>query len=216
MSLPPITSENAHTQAPAQPRPMGPLTVALIAISILVGLWSGLGKDEAVLERLYITLNDSGTHQLPEVLHGEVWRLITPIFIHYGIMHIAFNLFTLFDLGTAIEKRLSTKFLLTFVLVCGVGSNYAQFWFGGPYFGGMSGVVYGLLGFVWIWSTFSPRAGFRLHKQTVLMMLIWFVACWVGFLGPIANYAHTAGLLIGMAWGFSVAQQDRPAEPSLG
>ena len=72
----------------------------------------------------------------------------------------------------------------------------------GPVFGGMSGVVYGLLGYVWIRGKFDPGSGLYLHSYTVTMMIIWFVACLTGVLGPIANTAHAAGLVMGMAWGY--------------
>ena len=71
-----------------------------------------------------------------------------------------------------------------------------------PYFGGMSGVVYGLLGYCWMQGKFNPAFGAVLNKQTVIMMLGWFVLCWTGLLGPIANWAHTAGLLAGILWGY--------------
>ena len=66
----------------------------------------------------------------------------------------------------------------------------------------MSGVVYGLLGYIWIRGKFDPGSGLYLHSSTVIMMLIWFFACLSGYLGQIANTAHTVGLLMGMAWGF--------------
>jgi membrane associated rhomboid family serine protease len=69
-------------------------------------------------------------------------------------------------------------------------------------FGGMSGVVYGLLAYVWMQGRYNQRFGYALHKSTAVMMLVWFVLCWTGLLGPIANWAHTTGLLIGLAWGY--------------
>ena len=66
----------------------------------------------------------------------------------------------------------------------------------------MSGVVYGLLGYIWIQGLRNLGFGYVLHKQTVIMMLGWFILCWTGILGPIANWAHTAGLAIGIAWGY--------------
>ena len=66
----------------------------------------------------------------------------------------------------------------------------------------MSGVVYGLVGYVWIRGKFDAGSGLYLHSSTVTMMLIWFFVCLVGIMGPIANAAHAAGLVSGMAWGF--------------
>jgi GlpG protein len=69
-------------------------------------------------------------------------------------------------------------------------------------FGGMSGVVYALLGYVWMRGKYDPASGLFVPPPTVTMMLIWFVAGWTGILGPIANMAHGAGLVLGMAWGY--------------
>jgi GlpG protein len=90
-----------------------------------------------------------------------------------------------------------------FVLVVAAASNLAEYSFGRtPRFGGMSGVVYALIGYAWIRGRFDPGAGIQLDRQNVIFALIWFVLCFTGLLGPIANYAHGAGLLLGMAWAF--------------
>ena len=78
--------------------------------------------------------------------------------------------------------------------------------FAGPFFGGMSGVVYALLGFVWMKSRFDPASGFHLDKQTVIMMIGWFVLCAANVIPNVANYAHGFGLGIGMLWGFVSAK----------
>ncbi|HWI58437.1 MAG TPA: rhomboid family intramembrane serine protease [Bacillota bacterium] len=73
----------------------------------------------------------------------------------------------------------------------------------------MSGVVYGLLGYIWMRSKFDAGSGLFLHSSTVTMMLIWLVACYTGLLGPIANTAHTVGLLLGMGWGYLSSLRSR-------
>ena len=118
------------------------------------------------------------------------------------VLHIVFNLLWLRDLGTMIEQRQSGWHLLALILVIGTLSNLGQWWMEGPRFGGMSGVVYGLLGYIWIRGKFDPRSGLFLHRETVTMMILWLVLCFTGALGPIANTAHTVGLIAGMAWGF--------------
>ncbi len=139
-------------------------------------------------------------------MNGQVWRLLTPIFIHFGVVHLLFNMLWLKDLGTMIEKLISTRLLLALVLVIGILSNLGQFFFSGPFFGGMSGVVYGLLGYIWMKSKFDPVSRLFLEKQTVVMMIVWFFLCLFGFMGHVANAAHAVGLATGMLWGFVSAK----------
>jgi membrane associated rhomboid family serine protease len=201
---------------PSQPgranHPLLPLaSFSLIGISLLVAALSRLGQKRDVLEHLFIT-NTFATGadvRLPEIASGEAWRLVTPIFIHLGLMHLVFNLLWLRDLGAMIERIDGVARLLVFVLVSGVLSNLGQLYTNGPYFGGMSGVVYGLLGYVWMQSRFNPRAGFVLPTQTVLLMLGWFVACVAGVIPHVANTAHGVGLGIGIIWGFAAAKMQR-------
>ena len=177
---------------------LGRLTGTLLGLSVVVAIMSQLGEKREILDPLFISANDSGT--LPEIAHGQVWRVLTPIFIHFGAIHLIFNLLWLKDLGSVIERVFGWTRLLALVLTSAVLSNLGQFYFTGPYFGGMSGVVYSLFGFVWMRSKFDPACGLRLTTQTVVLMIGWFFFC-MRF-GDIANYAHGIGLAVGMAWGF--------------
>src|SRR6185436_2556750 len=105
---------------------------------------------------------------LPEIRQGEVWRLISPIFVHDWPMpfHLLFNVYALFILGTMIEVRQGTLLLTGLVLTIAPLSNLAQYYVSGPYFCGISGVVYGLFGYIWMTSKFDPDSGFYLHPQT--------------------------------------------------
>ena len=180
------------------------VTATLIVLSLIVALFSNIGRDMQLIHFLFISEYRQG---LPEILNGELWRLFTPALIHFGILHIAFNLLWLYQLGSAIEQRQTSKRMIILIIFISVLSNLAQYIWNGPLFGGMSGVVYGLLGYVWAQGKFNPRPGLNLDKNTTLMMLIWFVVCWLGLVGNIANMAHTIGLFCGLILGMFYSPQ---------
>ena len=188
------------------------LTYLLMIVSAAVAIYSKLGDDMLSIHHLFIAdiLTDGvrigSLPGLVELRAGQFWRLFTPIFIHFGPMHILFNMMMLKDLGTFIESRLGALYLLGLVLVSAAPSNLAQYHWGGPDFGGMSGVVYALFGFMWIRGKFDRTAGWQLNPNTVYWMIGWFVLCLVGIIPHVANACHAVGLLVGMAWGFASAK----------
>jgi len=197
---------------------LAPLTLSLIVISVAVTLLGGLGSKSPLTQWLSITPYEiAGEYlqwdsSLPEIRHGQLWRLVTPIFIHasilassFGLLHILFNMLWLKDLGQMLERTQGKQGLLTKVLVLAVLSNLGQFFLAGPSFGGMSGVVYGLLGYAWMRGRFDLTSGLFVHSQTVMMMTMWFLLCLGGMMGPIANGAHGVGLVVGIVWGYASA-----------
>ncbi len=193
---------------------MGWGTISLLVSSILVTLAIRFGDNQALVQRLSIAelLEIPGRgmvyyQNLLEVRSGQVWRLFTPLFMHFNLLHIIFNMMWMRDLGGMIERQRSTVYLLVFTALAGGLSNVAQFYVGGPSFGGMSGVVYAMLGYVWMQSRYNPWSGFVLHPTIVQMMLIWFLVCLTGLVGSIANTAHGAGLALGVAWGYFTARR---------
>jgi GlpG protein len=184
-----------------------PLTIGLILASIAVGLYTNLGENLARDDALFAaSALDPSPGWLPEVARGQVWRLLTPIFLHFGIMHLLFNMWWLWDLGRILETRRSALELAALVLVIGVGTNVANYAWYGPLAGGMSGVIYGLLGYVWIRGRFDPGSGVFAPGQAVGIMIVWMGLCLTGLMGPVANVAHVGGLAMGMAWGFVSAK----------
>lgn len=190
-----------------------PITLILIAVSIFITVATQFGESKQPLQdRLSIAEATSFDHpgapaaaswmkHLYEVRHGEPWRLITPIFLHFSPLHLLFNMMWMFHLGGAIEMRRGWWRLLTMVLIIAALSNVAQFYASGPNFGGMSGVVYGLFGYIWIRSTYDPESGFYIPPQTIMLMLIWFFVCAFGLVGQVANFAHGGGLIVGVLMG---------------
>jgi GlpG protein len=134
---------------------------------------------------------------------GQWWRLVTPMLIHFGILHLAMNGMWYWELGRRIEARQGSINLIGLTLLFSLVSNYAQYWYSGAnLFGGLSGVLYGLLGHCWIFQLLSPNPAYRLPRGVLVMMLVWLVLCMSGLIsmigfGEIANAAHVSGLLIG-------------------
>lgn len=136
------------------------------------------------------------------LLQGEFWRLITPIFLHFGFMHILFNSLWFKDLGSLLEKIKGRTHYIFFILISATLSNTLQYIaMGRPEFGGLSGVVYALLGFVWVNGHLNEGSEFKLPKRDIVLMVGWYVMCLSGLIGNIANVAHGVGLAIGMVWG---------------
>ena len=181
-------------------------TFALIAASLLVFAINYLagGRVPGVFAPLLFDLG--------KIQSGEWWRLLTPIFLHFGVFHIVFNLLWTWEFGRIIETRHGAAALLALTAMLGVASNFAQFHIGGHgFFGGMSGVIYGYFGYLWIQGLCNRDFGFRLTRPVVYLLLGWFAVAWLGTsLGifkwinlHIANTAHTAGLLGGIIIAFA-------------
>lgn len=195
-----------------------PLTIALIAVAVVVGLATNLGQESppTTLNALRIA-PDLGAPSLDAILAGEVWRLLTPVFVHFSIWHLVFNALMLLSLGGRVEAARGPARLLGLVLLFAVLSNLAEYsldWslsagltYGEPKanFGGLSGVLYGLFGYMWIRGRLDPNSGLALPPDTVVILLGWFVLCLFGVMdtqtSKVANVAHVAGLLAGAAVG---------------
>jgi GlpG protein len=198
-------------------------TFVLIVISVLVSLGSGMGQDirSPMFQAMTITplrIDAAGNLKLglSAIQAGEVWRLVTPIFIHFTPLHLLFNLFLLHNLGGIVERRRGPWRFLGLVIVIAVLSNVAEYFIQfsmttpklielkeSPYFGGMSGVLYGLFGYAWMKTRYEPELGIVLHESSIAFLMIWFFLCLFGLIGPIANTAHAVGLLVGLAIGYA-------------
>jgi GlpG protein len=174
----------------ASPWRRRPVTVAMIAISVV------LAFAEDVLPVDYLMF------WMPAIQQGQVWRLITPIFLHGGLLHLLFNMWWMYDLGTLVETQLRTLRYVALLLVIALVSNVSQYVASGPYFLGMSGVVYGLFGYAWVRGRLDPTCGLYLRPDIAIWMMGWFVLCLVSPQMNVANTAHGAGLACGAALGY--------------
>lgn len=137
------------------------------------------------------------------IREGQVWRLVTPIFLHGNNLHLIGNMYWLIVLGGMVEFRRGSLRYLGLTLLFAVVSNVSQALYQGPLFLGMSGVVYGLFGYVWMRSRYMPESGLFISPANVLMMMAWFVVCLTPAAGPVANAAHWGGLVSGVLVGYA-------------
>ncbi|RUR30696.1 rhomboid family intramembrane serine protease [Vreelandella nanhaiensis] len=189
-----------------------PVTAMVIVISLMIFTLIGLFGDSLMTALTIVPVGVSGNQlvygSLADALgSGQVWRLLSPAFLHFGWMHLIFNLMWLWYFGRQIEALQGSRTMLLLILVAGIGANLAQYVTGTVLFGGMSGVVYALLGHVWLMSRRVPYSGFFVPQMLVVFMLGWMVftmtdlAGSVGF-GNVANEAHLGGLLVGLVTGW--------------
>lgn len=203
-----------------------PLSWGLIALCIAVHLAVWLlaeGSDESTAIAALTILDPRlpvGTHEVSllglhfpwtELPRDQPWRLVTPMLLHFNILHIIFNLLWLRDLGRIIEAVHGTLYLAGFVLLSAALSNVLQLEITqSPLFGGMSGVVYGLLGLTWARGKLEPEVGYALPKSTAQLMMIWLVLGFFPNFG-IANWCHLGGLVVGLCWAFLAHKLTRGA-----
>ncbi len=174
----------------ANPWRRRPLTLLMIAFCVLVA------SNLIVLNPVDLLFS------MPRIAEGQIWRLITPIFLHANLLHLLFNMWWLYDLGTIIERHLGSLRYAALVLVIALVSNYGQFLVSGPNFVGMSGVVYGLFGYAWVRGRFDPASGMYLRPDVVFWMMAWLVFCMINTSLHVANTAHGAGLAAGALLGY--------------
>jgi len=212
-----LAKRNAKVQADLARRHrggLGTVTIGLITISVGFYLLGLAGKADTVY-RLFsfsTVLAPTGSTLVPydpfaamlyDIAHGQPWRGLTPIFLHGGFLHIFFNMWWLKDLGGAVENAYSSGYLLALVLVVGILSNAIGYAFTGPFFVGMSGVVYGLFAFIAVRERFDPNARLGMPPSLRTFMLAWLVfGFFAGRFGlHVANAVHMGGLLVGGTWG---------------
>lgn len=171
----------------------GGLTMLLLIVCVAVSLATQMGQNAAWAGWLKISL--------AQVSEGQIWRLFTPVFLHFSLWHLLFNLLWLRDLGSVLEGKLGTMAFAFVVALVAVASNLAQFAVGGSGFGGMSGVIYGLFGYIWIRGKREFDFGVVLSPMTSGMLMVFLAMGMFGLLGATANAAHFVGLIAGGALG---------------
>lgn len=192
-----------------------PLTLTVLLICLVVAAVTLMGTNLQTVR--WFTLLDfrvEGQYlafsSLSDSLAGQWWRLFSSMFLHFwipglGPLHLLMNGLWYWELGRRIEARQGALMLLALSLLFSVVASLAQHFFGGiGIAGGLSGVLYGLLGHCWLFQKLAPTPAYRLPPGVVGLMLVWLLLCLSGIfsaLVSIANAAHVGGLVAGCVTG---------------
>jgi GlpG protein len=182
----------------------------IIAIAVLLSFLTNFGFG-SLLEP-FLFLKSSGSNFYPSFQNTylssqEWWRLITPTFLHFSLTHLIFNCLWIYILGSKIELIDGRGVFLTLFLISGLSSNLGQYFLTGDYlFGGLSGVVYGLLGYCFILDLENRGQRYDLPNALYIFMFIWLFIGFTGLLkifgfGNVANIAHLVGMIAGFILG---------------
>ncbi len=199
-----------------------PVTVVVIIACVAIAMMSNFGKDpKSKVTRALLFCDtyqpetwdkNSVEDRLVNIKQGQVWRVITPNLFHYGTMHLIFNMLMFFQLGGRVENSRGSLRFAIMIFAFGFVAVAAQSlvpsaWGGSPFGAGLSGVVYGLFGYMWMKTVFDPSPELFLGQGTVIILMVWFFLGVFGVLGTfgmhIANWAHGGGLLLGIAIGYA-------------
>jgi GlpG protein len=193
----------------------------IILISILIAFLSNYGSVLVIIEPLTFISIELNSYQggylsfypleTTYLQNNEWWRLITPMFIHFSLTHLVFNCLWIYVIGSKIELIDGYFTFINLVIFSSIISNLAQHYFGGSaLFGGLSGVIYGLLGYCMVIEFESKKNIYDLPPAIYMFMLVWLVLGFLGILklfgfGNVANYAHLGGLISGIIFAMITA-----------
>jgi GlpG protein len=179
----------------------------IIALAIFLTLFTNFGLNNFLEPLLFIKTNLNSSFENTYLINNEWWRLITPTFLHFSITHLVFNCLWIYILGSRIEKLDGLSIFLFIFILTGILSNAGQFFWTQQYlFGGLSGAVYGLLGYCFIIELDGRHGRYGLPEALYLFMFIWLLVGFTGVLslfgfGNVANTAHLVGMIAGFIIG---------------
>jgi GlpG protein len=178
-------------------------------------IWTGLYDKIVLWFKGEADKIDWNQPMFEKIQQGEVWRLVTPAFLHVDLIHLFFNVYWLLLLGKQLEQRIGAGRYLLFIVLAAIFSNTLQYLMGGSLFMGYSGVVCAMLAFIYVRQKLAPWEGYQLQRSTIIFLSLFILAMLgiqlvtffgdiyggVSFLPAIANTAHLAGIAIGWLMG---------------
>lgn len=197
-----------HSVYAATPRT--PVTLAIVAANVVIFvalLFAGAGLFRASPEVLLGWGGNFG----PATGDGEPWRLAASMFLHFGVVHLVFNMWALWDAGRLVERLYGNGVFLGLYLFAGICGGMASLWWNGPRVvsAGASGAIFGVYGALFAFALMQKHAVPRAVIASIGASAAVFVAfsLFVGaLLTGIDNAAHLGGLAGGFLAGLACAR----------
>lgn len=174
--------------------------VVMLAMAACIAVFLGLAAKNDY--QSWETLSKFGYLPVTSIWDGAYWGLVTCVFVHFALWHIAFNLYWLWVLGGRLERAIGSLRFLGFFLVAAFVSSSFQLAVSDTTGIGASGVVYAIFGFMGLTRNRYPQFNEVLDERTIQIFIIWLVVCLVATrlkVWEVANAAHFFGLLFGVA-----------------
>lgn len=182
-----------------------PVTLSLILFCLIVALISELGSVTSRVQWLFFPLvsaQNPGSMLLGLLNPLNALRSLTPMFLHFGELHLIFNMLWLWFFGRQLEPTHRFWHFILLIVLTSLVSNASQYLYNGyNNFGGMSGVVYGLVGYTWIIHNFMPRSYMLLNNSMFFFFVAALIVMELVAGSVIASAAHLGGLLSGLLIG---------------
>jgi GlpG protein len=185
-----------------------PVSISLIVLCILVAVVSSLGSQPQRVAYLFFPL--LSTAGLADLLMsiasvGDLFRSFTPMLLHFGELHLVFNMVWLWYFGRQLEGTHPRWLFVCLILGCSFVGNVTQYLYSGyNNFGGMSGVIYGLVGYAWLIHNFMPRSNLLITSNVFVVFVIALIVMELVASSWIASAAHVGGLISGLVFGVMV------------
>lgn len=182
-----------------------PITICIIGLTLLIAIVTSLGSDLSVYSVLLYPLIDTSSllgslGELRSVL--MLTKTVTPMFLHFGELHLVFNMLWMWYFGKQLEQILPAWLFLSSIILISFTSNTVQYLVSGyNNFGGMSGVIYGLVGFSWIFSKIQFKKNMVISNNLFIFFIVSLVVMEVFASSRIATAAHVGGLVSGLILG---------------
>ncbi len=184
-----------------------PVTLVIAAVAVALEVVCSLDEPRrAECYKEYLGI-------LPLIWTGQIWRPFTSCLMHGDLLHAAFNVYWLVIFGPVLENRFGPYRTLGLIVLLGYVSMMPQFVIGSyrmegwSMIVGLSGIVYGLFGILFIGRRWQKELNAVCSDQTSVLLLGWFVLCILmtaGGVMRVANIAHGAGFGFGVLYGLAI------------